>query len=171
MKRISRFIFTIIAFLISLLLFIPPAAVYADLPRLSVTPTSLSATVELGSTTTLNLTITNTDSNPSTIHLYTGYPSLAAPAMMAAPLSIPVPLPQQQEPIDPDLQAELRHGTTRFLVFLPTVLIWDKPFSSVIGKRVGSMCTKRLPATPNGVNAGCGRCLTPSAFATSHSGL
>jgi hypothetical protein len=72
MKRISRFIFTIIAFLISLLLFIPPAAVYADLPRLiSVTPTSLSATVELGSTTTLNLTITNTDSNPSTIHLGT----------------------------------------------------------------------------------------------------
>jgi uncharacterized protein (DUF58 family) len=79
MKRISRFIFTIIAFLISLLLFIPPAAVYADLPRLSVTPTSLSATVELGSTTTLNLTITNTDSNPSTIHLYTGYPPPAAP--------------------------------------------------------------------------------------------
>jgi hypothetical protein len=92
--------------------------------------------------------------------------------MMATPLSIPVPLPQQQEPIDPDLQAELRHGTTRFLVFFADRPdLGDKPFSSVIGKRAGSMCTKRLPATPNGVNAGCGRCLTPSAFATSHSGL
>ncbi|WP_028459088.1 S8 family serine peptidase [Chloroflexus sp. Y-396-1] len=117
MKRISLFTFVILACLISLLPFVPPAKVHADPPNLSVTPTSLSATVELGSTATLSLTVTNTGSNPSTIHLYTGYPPPAAPAMMAAPLSIPVPLPQQQERIDPDLQAELRNGTTHFLVF------------------------------------------------------
>jgi len=74
MKRISLFTFVILACLICLLPFVPPAKVHADPPNLSVTPTSLSATVELGSTATLNLTITNTDSNPSTIHPYTGYP-------------------------------------------------------------------------------------------------
>ncbi|MGC8950032.1 S8 family serine peptidase [Chloroflexus sp.] len=116
MKRSSSLILFIIACLVNILAFVPGTSVQADPATLSATPTSLAATVELGSTTTLNLTITNTGSNPLTPHLYVGYPPTASPARMTIP-SLPVPLPQQAERIDPDLQAELVHGPTRFLVF------------------------------------------------------
>lgn len=117
MKRRLLLILLIIASLASLLALTPPAPVRADPVTLSATPTSLTATVELGSTATINFTITNTGSAPIMPLLYTGLPPTAAPAARMAPPSLPVPLPQQAERIDPDLQAELASGPTRFLVF------------------------------------------------------
>ncbi|OAN48228.1 peptidase S8 [Chloroflexus islandicus] len=117
MKRRLLLILLIIASLASLLALAPAVPVRADPATLSATPTSLAATVELGSTVTLNLTITNTGSNPITPMIYAGLPPAAAPAARMAPPSLPVPLPQQAERIDPDLQAELASGPTQFLVF------------------------------------------------------
>lgn len=117
MKRQLLLILLIIASLASLLALTPAAPVRADPVTLSATPTSLAATVELGSTATLNLTITNTGSTAITPLLYTGFPPSAAPAARMAPPSLPVPLPQQAERIDPDLQAALASGPTQFLVF------------------------------------------------------
>ncbi|ABY35841.1 MAG TPA: peptidase S8 [Chloroflexus aurantiacus] len=117
MKRTSLIIFTLIIGVLSWFTFTPPPSTHADASHLNAAPTSLSATVELGDTTTVNLTITNTDSNATTLYLHTGYPPPVAPAMMMAPPHVPVPLPQQRERVDPDLQAALRDGKTRFLVF------------------------------------------------------
>ncbi|ACL22976.1 S8 family serine peptidase [Chloroflexus aggregans] len=116
MRRSTSLILFIIAYLVSVLVFTPSTPVQADPATLSATPTSLAATVELGDTATLSLTITNTSSNSLTLLLYAGYPPTASPARMALP-SLPVPLPQQAERIDPALQTELAHGPTRFLVF------------------------------------------------------
>ncbi|WP_298490270.1 S8 family serine peptidase [uncultured Chloroflexus sp.] len=117
MKRRLLLILLIITSLANLLALTPPAPVRADPVTLSATPTSLAATVELGSTLTLDLTITNNGTNPITPLLYAGFPPPIAPARMAALPSLPVPLPQQKERVDPDLQAELNRGPTRFLVF------------------------------------------------------
>ncbi|WP_322488167.1 S8 family serine peptidase [Chloroflexus sp.] len=117
MKHRLLLIPLIIASLASLLALAPAAPVRADPATLSAIPTSLAATVELGSTVTLNLTITNTSSTPITPLLYTGLPPSSAPAARMAPPSLPVPLPQQTERIDPDLQTELASGPTQFLVF------------------------------------------------------
>lgn len=117
MKRRLLPILLIIASLASLLALAPAVPVRADPVTLSATPTSLAATVELGSTATLNLTITNTGAATITPLLYTGLPPSSAPAARMAAPSLPVPLPQQAERIDPDLQAELASGPTRFLVF------------------------------------------------------
>lgn len=117
MKRRLLLILLIIASLASLLALTPPAPVRADPVTLSATPASLAATVELGSTATIHFTITNTGSAPIMPLLYTGLPPTAAPAARMAPPSLPVPLPHQAERIDPDLQAELASGPTRFLVF------------------------------------------------------
>lgn len=117
MKRRLLSLIIIIATLASLLALSPTTLVRADPATLSASPTSLTATVELGSTATLNLTITNTGAHTITPLLYAGFPpSSALAARMAAP-SLPVPLPQQTERIDPDLQTELASGPARFLVF------------------------------------------------------
>ncbi len=98
---------------------LPALPVSAEPPTLSAAPTALSATVELGSVVTLDLTITNTGSGSITPRLYTGFPPPPAlSAMLAAPPSLIVPLPQQTEAIDPALQEELATGPTRFLVFM-----------------------------------------------------
>ncbi|WP_322822007.1 S8 family serine peptidase [Chloroflexus sp.] len=117
MKRTSLTIFAIIIGVLSWFTFTPLPSTHASASHLSAAPTSLSATVELGDTTTVNLTIANADSNATTLYLYTGYPPPVAPAMMMAPPHVPVPLPQQRERVDPDLQAALHDGKTRFLVF------------------------------------------------------
>lgn len=117
MKRRLLPILLIIASLASLLALVPTAPVRADPATLSATPTSLAATVELGDTVTIDFTITNTGSAPIMPLLYTGLPPSGAPAALRAAPSLPVPLPQQAERIDPDLQAELASGPTRFLVF------------------------------------------------------
>ncbi|MEF3275863.1 MAG: S8 family serine peptidase [Chloroflexus sp.] len=117
MKRHLLSFLLIIAHLVSLLTLIPATLVHADPATFNASPSSITATVELGSVATIDITITNTGPSTLTPIIYTGFPSTTTLAMMAAPSSLPVPLPQQTERIDPDLQSELAHGRSRFLVF------------------------------------------------------
>ncbi|WP_298819365.1 S8 family serine peptidase [Chloroflexus sp.] len=117
MKQHLRSLLLIIVNFASILALTPVAPVRADPVTINVSPTSLTATVELGSTVTLDLTITNTGDSDVNLLFYAGLPPATTLAARAAPPSLPIPLPQQTERIDPDLQTELANGRARFLVF------------------------------------------------------
>lgn len=136
MNRILRRVALWLVF-VSLAVYAPAAARNATSPpfapatpqrppelQLAVTPSDVAKTVALGQTTSFDLTVSNDNDSPQTPILYEAWPASAATGAVrrAAPAGMQqVPLPEQAERIDPQIQRELtraRDGRTDFLVFL-----------------------------------------------------
>lgn len=98
-----------------------PAPASAQSGSLSSNPDTIDATLALGETRELTLTLSNSGSEPRTARLFEALANEPPAALLAEPELARVPLPAQAERIDPQIEAELADapdGRGDFLIFL-----------------------------------------------------
>lgn len=104
-----RVLLTLLALLATLLAIVPPVtppvAAQAEGPLLSGSPASLAASVALGSSSTLNLTLRNEGADAVTPRLFEALADSAQPARH--PASARAPLPSQPRRVDPQISRDL----------------------------------------------------------------
>lgn len=119
-RRVVLSLLTLLALLLAIVPPVtPPVAAQAEGPLLSGSPASLAASVALGSTSTLSLTLRNESASAVIPRLYEALANSAQPA--GRPTSARVPLPGQPRRVDPQIARELASsadGRTDLLVVL-----------------------------------------------------